>query len=126
NGRLGIQATCTSGINPFIDQPISQDCVDILSADISTATDITQDMAELNLQGGVFELPAGEVRMAFGASWRKNKFDYQPSKGISSSNLATYGMGLFGTTATHGSVGVKEVYGEILVPVLADKPLVQS
>ena len=126
NGRLGIDAHCTSGINPFIDHPVSQDCVDILSPDIDTGTDITQDMAELNLQGGVFELPAGEVRMAFGAAWRKNKFDYTPDKGISSSNIASYTMGLFGTTATHGSVGVKEVYGEVLVPVLADKPFVQS
>jgi outer membrane receptor protein involved in Fe transport len=126
NGRLGRQATCTSGINPFIDQSVSQDCVNILSPDINTGTDITQDQAELNIQGAVANLPAGELRFALGADWRRNKFDYTPDKGISTSNIVSYTLGLFDTTETHGSVGVKEIYGELLIPVLTDKPIVQS
>jgi len=126
NGRLGRNASCTSGINPFIDSPVSQDCIDILHPQISTGTGITQDMAELNFQGGMFELPAGEVRFAVGGAWRSNKFDYTPSKGIATTNITGFTIGLFDTTETHGKVSAKEIYGELLIPVLHDLPMVQS
>ncbi|HEX7080143.1 MAG TPA: TonB-dependent receptor [Gammaproteobacteria bacterium] len=126
NGRLGREASCTTGINPFIDQAVSQDCVEILSPDINTGTDITQDQAEVNIQGAAANLPAGELRFALGADWRRNKFDYTPDKGISTSNIVSHTLGLFDTTETHGSVEVKEIYAELLLPVLRDRQFVRS
>jgi len=126
NGRLGRNASCTTGINPFLDRPVSQDCIDILNPHISTGTGITQDMAELNMQGGMFDLPAGEVRFAVGGAWRENKFDYTPSKGIATTNITGFTIGLFDTTETHGKVSAKEIYGEVLIPLLHDLPLVQA
>ncbi|PQA89540.1 TonB-dependent receptor plug domain-containing protein [Hyphococcus luteus] len=126
NGRLGRLASCTSGINPFVNTPISQDCLDILSAPINTITDIEQDQVELNVQGSLAEVPAGDLRFAVGAAYRSNSFKFQPDPAISTTNTTSFTVGLFDTTDTEGSTNVKEFYAEILAPLLSDMPMVQS
>jgi iron complex outermembrane receptor protein len=126
NGRTGLLAHCTSGLNPFVTAPVSQDCIDIISARVKTVTDVTQDQVEANLQGGLVDLPAGSLRLAIGASYRKNGFSYLPDDGISTGNINSVTIGLFDTTGTKGSVDSKEFYGELLVPVIRDKPFFEE
>ena len=124
--RTGLDATCTSGLNPFIVQEVSQDCKDIVSPDLHTLSKFTQDQVELNLQGRLLDLPAGEVRAAVGGAYRANDFNYSPDQAFRSDNLNSLVVGVFSVLPASGSTNVKEVYGEVLVPVLADLPAIQE
>ncbi|MXP40742.1 TonB-dependent receptor [Altererythrobacter soli] len=126
NGRTGLLASCTSGLNPFLNTPVSQDCIDIISAKVNAETDLTQDQVELNLQGGLFDVPAGELRFAAGAAYRENDFKYLPDPGFSTTNTTSLTIGLFDVSETSGSTNVKEVYAEFLAPILADRPFFQD
>lgn len=124
--RTGLDGSCTSGLNPFIIQTVTQDCIDIISPELHTTTTFTQDQIELNLEGGILDLPAGEVRAALGAAYRENDFSYSPDSAFRSDNVTSLTVGVFSVLPASGSTDVREIYGEILVPVLADLPLIQE
>ena len=122
--------TCTSGLNPFQSvggQPqVSQDCVNALTSNQADKQAMQQYESQLNLQGGLFELPAGQVRSAVGVSWRKNSYYFRPDSIRETESVFDGPMGQFGVANIDGSVSVKEVYGELLVPLLKDLPGVQN
>jgi iron complex outermembrane recepter protein len=126
NGRIGQLAHCTSGLNPFVNTPVSQDCKNIIAADASTTTDLKQNVAELDIQGAIVPLPAGDLRFAVGTDYRNNTYEYNPSKGLSTSNITSLTVGEFDTSSTHGRIGVTEGYAELLAPLLKDLPAVRS
>lgn len=120
------EVTCTSGLPIFEDFEVSQDCIDAITLNAADRTDLTQDIFEANTQGGLFSLPAGQVRGAAGLSYRRNEFNYTPDVTREIDYINDAQAGAFGTTAVVGETSVKEIYGELLVPLLRDKPLVQS
>lgn len=124
--NIGRLAHCTSGLNPFTSTVVSQDCKDIINANINTTTDLIQNQVELDLQGGITELPAGELRFAVGADYRDDKFTFNPDPSLSTNNITSLTIGLFDVGATTGKTTVKEVYGELLIPVLKDVPFAES
>jgi iron complex outermembrane receptor protein len=126
NGRTGLLAQCTSGLNPFVNTPVSQDCIDIIESQLKASTVLDQQQLELNIQGSLFELPTGDLRFAAGVGHRKNEFEYLPDRGLSTQNITSLTVGLFDTSATTGAISVKEAYAELLVPLLKDKFLVES
>ncbi|MEO0061873.1 MAG: hypothetical protein RLZZ08_433 [Pseudomonadota bacterium] len=126
NFRLGTDAKCTSGLNPFTQNAVSRDCIDILTANLKTITHLTQNQAEADFQGTLFALPAGPLKMALGADYRENGYRFLPDDGINGNNITSSPIGLFDTKATSGKVNVKELYAEVLVPVLKDIPFIQS
>ena len=114
-------ATCTSGFNLFLPQTISDDCFEAVAADLKTQSSMRQTIAEANLQGGLFDLPAGQLRFALGASYRENDYEYL------SDTLTTQGrsfidqaVGLYPSGNSAGFVTAREAYGELLVPVFAN------
>ena len=121
--------TCTSGLGPALfpslypGQTVSQDCIDALVFSPTNVTTMKQDALEGSLQGGLFELPAGELRFAMGAGWRKNVFDYEPSDLNNVENIFDVQVNMKKSVANHATDDVKEVFGELLVPVLQDLPL---
>lgn len=125
NGRLGLLAHCTSGLNPFLTTPVSQDCLDILDSNAKLYQSLEQMQAELNIQGSLFEMPTGDVRFAFGTGYRKNDYKYLPDHGMQTTNITSVVLGQFDTTETRGSIAVKEIYGEVLAPVARDLPFIQ-
>jgi outer membrane receptor protein involved in Fe transport len=125
--RYGSTAGCETGLSPFIiDSAFSADCDLASSADVQFENHIKQDLVEANLQGGLFELPGGQLRFAVGAAYRKNGLEF------TSDSSAFEGSSFYQTTttfpqaSTSGSTAVREVYGELLVPVLSDLPFVQE
>jgi outer membrane receptor protein involved in Fe transport len=121
-------ARCTSGFDPFdVDQVISQDCIEAVSADLQNRSVMEQSVYELNAQGGLFELPAGTLRAAIGASHRKNEYrftnDTLTSQGRSFLDQA---VGIYPSGNSSGMIKVSELYGELLIPVLGDLPFVES
>ncbi len=68
------QVTCTSGFHDTIflgDTPPSDDCRFAVEAPLQSRTQGQQDIVELNFQGGLASLPAGELRAALGLQYRK-------------------------------------------------------
>lgn len=126
NPRIGLDAKCTTGLNPFSVTAVSDNCRAILSPELHTTTEFEQNQVELNIQGGLFQLPAGEVRGAFGASYRDQAFDYSPDAAFRSDNLLSLTTGVFSVLPASGAINVREFYGELLVPVLADMPFIQE
>jgi len=122
----GFAISCTSGLSPFSNAPVSQDCLDAVSVDMKNNTNFEQEVFEGSLQGGLFELPAGEVRTALGAAYRKNTVDFSPDSLLSTSSVEAQPIGLYAVSSTSGSTDVWEIYGELLVPLLRDLPMVQA
>ena len=85
-------------------------------------TKYTQYSFEGSITGDLFNLPAGPVGAAFGATYRKDKLDDTP--GYNAQNANYWGYSTAGRTA--GSDDVKEIYGELAVPVFKDLPLVEK
>ena len=81
-------------------------------------TKFRESTAIFNIDGPIFTLPAGEVQLALGAEYRKQRIDDTPDDNSIRGNL----LGLTAGTPTRGSDNVKEVFGEIFVPILADRP----
>jgi iron complex outermembrane receptor protein len=116
---------CTSGLPVFENFAISQDCLDSIFAQMKHLTKIDQDIMELNVQGEVFDLPAGTLQAAVGVSTRRNSFAFRPDALLDTHSIL-YPIGLFPTSPTAGETEVKEVYAEALVPVLQDIPGIQE
>jgi iron complex outermembrane recepter protein len=127
NGFGASTATCTSGLNPFMSfTAISDDCINAIAADVKTRSTMKQTVYEANSQGALFNLPAGPLRAALGASYRKNDYEFL------NDTLSTQGrsfndqlIGLYPSGNSQGAIDVKELYAELLVPVVADLPFVQ-
>jgi iron complex outermembrane recepter protein len=116
---------CTSGLPVFENFQVSQDCIDSIFAQMKHLTRMDQDIMELNLQGEVFDLPAGTLQAAVGASTRRNTFAFRPDALLDTHSIE-YPIGLFPTSPTTGETEVKEVYAEALVPILEDLPGIQE
>jgi iron complex outermembrane receptor protein len=131
DGGFGaVTATCTSGINPFAysyGQTVSEDCLNAVSANLKTRAVMQQSVWEFNAQGSLFSLPAGTVSAAVGASYRHNDYHFDnetyTTQGVMFNDQI---LGLYPSGNSKGRINAKEVYGELLVPVLADLPLIKK
>jgi len=126
DGGRGYALTCTSGLPVFTDFTPSKNCLDNIDTRLVNRSNLTQEILEANLQGGLFEWAAGEVRFAAGASYRGNGFAFMPGNPVG--QLRDNPIGVFASAATGGKINVREVYGELLVPVVDQSsiPLVQN
>ena len=108
---------CTSGLPVFDNFKVSQDCIDSMYGRMKHLTKLKQDIMEVNVTGDLFNVPAGTIQAAVGASNRKNSFEFRPDAMLQTTSLE-YPIGLFPTSPTVGETEVKEYYVEALVPVL--------
>jgi outer membrane receptor protein involved in Fe transport len=115
-GGRGYSLTCTSGLPIFNEFTPSADCLKSMEIRGKQLTLVDQDTFEANLQGRGFDLPAGEARFALGVAYRKNSFRFDPSYPVEA--VLDNPIGLFASNATQGSTNVKELYGELLAPIL--------
>jgi iron complex outermembrane receptor protein len=120
---------CSSGFyDTFFkgEVPASKDCMDAVYATLQSNSSNKQDVAELNFQGGLFDLPAGEVRGAIGYSWRDNATEYTPDNLQASTSSLDQVIGLYPSSFLDVSQDVADVYAELLVPVVNDLPFMQK
>ncbi|BBC73054.1 TonB-dependent receptor-like protein [Altererythrobacter sp. B11] len=122
-------ATCTSGLNFFVppEGGFSEDCLEAIRADLKNRTYTRQTIVEANMQGALAKLPAGDLRAAIGATYRELDFEFTndtlTTQGRSFNDQA---LGIYPSGNSEGFFDVKEIYGELLVPVLADIPGIQQ
>lgn len=117
--------TCTSGLPVFPSQfsgTISQDCIDTVRIYPLNFTKMNQTVVEASTQGGLFNLPAGELRFAAGAGWRKNTLAFTPADILTQESIVDGAVGFQPISGNDSSDRVKEGFAELLVPVLKDLP----
>ncbi|MDQ0463467.1 iron complex outermembrane receptor protein [Caulobacter ginsengisoli] len=85
-------------------------------------TTYTQDAFEFSITGDLFQLPAGPLGSAFGISWRKDEINDLPGLNERSGNL----WGSTSAGQTKGDDTVKEVFGELEIPVFKGLPGIES
>ncbi len=109
---------CTSGLPIFepwlLDQrgeavyyndvEVTPDCLEAVTARMTQRNVVEQRVTEVNFQGKLADLAAGELRGAFGLSTRMNESIFEPDALF----LATVPAG--------GQTNVDEIYGEVLYP----------
>lgn len=98
-------------------------------------TTYTQKTVEGSVSGDLLTLPAGPLGAAFGFSWRQDALDDKPGQnergcasGTPASVICAPGN-LWGSTAagrTAGSDTVKELFGELEVPIFKGLPGIES
>jgi len=128
NGFGAATATCTSGINPFAyGQTISQDCISAVSTNLKTRAVMQQSVWEFDAQGTLFAVPAGNVSAAIGASYRHNDYHFDNDTYVTQGTMFNdQVLGLYPSGNSKGRLVAKEVYGELLVPILADLPFIRK
>jgi iron complex outermembrane receptor protein len=132
----GGRTLCEGGFNPFGESALSSACAAYIGRLSKNTTVNDMRVFEINLQGGLFDLPAGEVRAAFGGSWREQDYRFLADSSLSATALLPTASGALtsqfdiagfnaGSSLT-GNDQVAEVYGELLIPLLSDLPFIRS
>lgn len=104
-------------INVFGRGSIEGEALDWVSVDNQLTSKMEQQVVGASVSGVAFELPAGDVGVAFGYEWRKEESRFN------SDALAQAGLTSGNTTPnTVGSYDVTEFFVEAIVPILADVP----
>lgn len=121
----GGASLCDGGLNLFGGNSFSQDCANYISVTAKNATTIEHDVAEATLSGDFddfFTLPAGSVGFAVGAMYWKQKYEFIADQVLATGDVA----GFNAQENLAGSVDNKDIYGEILIPILKDLPGIQA
>jgi iron complex outermembrane recepter protein len=119
--------TCTSGLpavygvsgysEGFVP---SQDCQDAIIARAKNSGEMRQNIVEYNMQGAIADMPAGELRFALGAGYRDNTFSFNADTLNAQASVLDQLAGFFPLADANGTTEAKELYGELLIPVVRD------
>lgn len=108
--------------NPFGAHPLSAGCREFATFTDHNVNSITQKAAEGVLQGKLATLPADDLRFALGADYRGNRFDYAPDHALVTDSSWINDP----QSPAAGTQNVREVFGELLIPVLKDAPFAKQ
>jgi iron complex outermembrane receptor protein len=108
--------------NPLGNHALTPGCLEYAGrTDHNTNTQIQKNV-QATLQGPLFNLPAGDLRFAVGADYRQTSFNYQPDNAFITGDSLPFGS----ISAASGKQTVKEVFGELLVPLLSEQPFAKD
>ncbi len=120
-------ASCTP-INIFnLEDPNTLAVLRNASSPASSAGFTQEKVYRADLNGGIFDLPAGTVQLAVGASYRK-EYTHTNTDTSLLINPATGNcvLGSQCSSPLQGGYNVKDYYAEIFVPILKDIPFVHA
>jgi iron complex outermembrane recepter protein len=126
---LAVTGHCTSGLPIFNpdgsvnDTPsVSQDCADYTVLRMNDISELTQDIVEGNVTGGIAELKSGPLQFALGVDARREHFAYNPDTGYNANQDYPYVVqNIILPVGVDGSTTVKEIYGELAIPLLKNR-----
>jgi len=122
NAPDGGNSLCAGGFNPFGNVKASAACTALAAPEFLNRTNVTQDVLNADLQGTAWTLPAGDLKFAVGADYRNISFQFKPDAAVQTGDPFTFNP----QAPTSGSSAVREVFGELLIPVIKDEPFFQS
>jgi outer membrane receptor protein involved in Fe transport len=85
-------------------------------------TEFREDTFSATVDGPLFRLPAGELQVVLGVEYRQQEISDQPDPNSIAGNLLNFSSSL----PTNGKDNVREVYGEVDVPIFRDVPLAED
>lgn len=99
----------------------------VVQAPGTTATGVSDTYSQerikyADISGGLVDLPAGTVQLALGASYRSEYLNSIVGSGILSDENGLCPLSSQCTSPVQGGYDVKEIYGELFVPLLKDLP----
>lgn len=104
-------------INIFGQQDISPEAANFLRIDPFESTKVDEQIAELTLKGNVAKLPAGDLKVALGAGWRRTSYVRSPDDSFEDGDA----LGFFKSIGASGHTRALELFGEALVPLVRDR-----
>ncbi len=113
---FGYGVSCSTGLPVFQSFTPDPNCLASINDPMKNETNLRQNVVEANLQGLLAQLPAGEVRFDFGATYRSEQFSFSPGNPVG--QITDNPVGIFASNYTSGNTSVKEVYTEVLVPIV--------
>jgi len=102
----------------------SQAAKDYVLGTSKQITRLTQQVAEATVQGDLLDLWAGPLAVAFGAGYRKEEVETPYTDPLSAQGGRVFFAANY--QPTEGSYDVKELFGEIALPLARDIPFVQA
>ncbi len=97
---------------------ITPECARFIEYVPQTEIKFDQTVLEAVASGPVFELPAGELLLAVGASYRENGQKFKGDPFVLAGNT----RGFRATDFEDGSIDVSELFAEVVIPIFADAP----
>lgn len=137
------KAVCRSGNsqcapwNAMFNQ-VSPEALAYVGVDLLTKEKVEQTLASFAINGDLTELDAGIVAFAAGVEYRKESSESTPDLLAQAVDADGVGSGLVGSRTgttraqnsyvkpTSGEYDVKELFGELIVPLLSDYPLIDN
>lgn len=113
---------CAGGYNPFGNVGTSTECADFIRAYFTNETTLDSSMVEATFGGKAFSMPSGEAKFSVGGNWREESFKFRPDGAVASGDL----LGFNQVNPLQGAFHVSDVFGELYLPILKDKPLAQD
>jgi iron complex outermembrane receptor protein len=110
------EINCGTGLPMFSTVDPDAGCIEGMDSKDRALWDLTQNIAEANLQGKIADMRNGELRFATGVTYRENDFTYDPGTNNDNVAVVEQPLGIFLSNNTAGSTVVSEVYGELLIP----------
>lgn len=119
----GGRTLCTGGLNIFGTNAGSA-CSSYIRRDVTSLTRTTQKVLEGSIEGSLVHLPAGDVRFSAGGDYREDQFRFSPDAELQSGDLVSFSTGAI--PPVRGTVSAKEVFAELLIPVIHDTFLIHK
>ncbi|MEP7186273.1 MAG: TonB-dependent receptor [Rhodanobacter sp.] len=117
-------AGCDATFNPFNVQSANSAAVELANSVPAIENSYDQEKSwHAQASGGLFDLPAGTVQLAVGADYRQeHTHSVLGSLLLIDPDTGNCGLGTHCSAPLQGGYNVKEGYGELFVPILADLP----
>lgn len=125
NAPDGGNSLCAGGFNPFglaNSSNISAACQAYMTTTAHSTEHSSQTNVQGTLQGSLVSLPAGDLNAAVLADFRRNTYNYSPDANLAEQNIEA----VIASAPSSGAIGVKEVAGQLDIPLLADLPMVHK
>lgn len=98
---------------------LSEEAANYLALGATNIEEYTTQVASLAFtNSNLFDLGAGGIGVALGVEWRKESGSTDPDQNLASGNVAGFNPG----APTSGHYSVTEFFGEVSIPLLADRP----
>ena len=96
--------------------------IGFIAEPVTGTTSFRETIVSAVVDGSLFNIWGGPVSVAIGVEYRKQKIDDTPALDSQTGNLYNFTA----STITRGSDNVKEVFGEIELPILRDRPFFED
>jgi outer membrane receptor protein involved in Fe transport len=118
NGCVAAPALTADVINGNIPQAF----LDFVAPEVKGTTKFGETTFSAQFSGSLFALPGGDIGLAVGAEYRKQTIDDQPPIEQQTGQLYSYST----AGITQGKDAVRELFGELELPILRDRPFFES